>query len=107
MRLIFLISFCLLAYGAEAQVYKKDTILYRGAGSRIDFVYIGDGYQQAEQNSFFANAQYIHDRIFEVSPFKEYKNYFNAFSLHVPSAQSGARHPFTTNDCSPVFPKQN
>src|SRR5690606_4255792 len=45
---------------------------------------------------------------FGVSPFAEYRNYFNVFAIQVISEESGADHPATATDVSePVFPAAN
>jgi hypothetical protein len=45
------------------------------------------------------------DYLFTVSPFLEYKNYFNVFIIKVPSVQSGVTHPATANDeANPISP---
>src|SRR5262249_12613300 len=46
------------------------------------------------------------ERFFSISPYAEYKNFFNVRVLFVPSAQSGADHPACPSDPSTVDPKK-
>ena len=90
----------------SAQVFQVDTILYNGNPSRfINFVFLGDGFQSTEFASYASSVQASTNYLFSISPFAEYKNYFNVFSIQVPSVQSGADHPGTATDVSePAHP---
>lgn len=59
----------------------------------IDIVLMGDGYVLLERDQFFADAQQLASRFFELSPYAEYASFFNIHALFVASEQSGASHP--------------
>ncbi|MFB3905993.1 MAG: M64 family metallopeptidase [Acidobacteriota bacterium] len=60
---------------------------------RIDIVFIAEGYTESEIPLFELHTAYANDRLFSSEPFKEYRNYFNAFVLSVASRESGSDHP--------------
>ena len=90
----------------SAQIFPVDTILYNGNTSRfINLVYLGDGFQSSQFASYTSSVQASTNYLFSISPFLEYKNYFNVFSIRVPSVESGADHPGTATDVSePAHP---
>ncbi len=96
------ISFCLLTVfhlDVAAQVFPKDTIMLSGSRTnRINLAYLSDGYQTSELNLFKTDATTINASLFNTVPFSLYKNFFNAFSIRVPSLSSGAKHPVTASD---------
>jgi hypothetical protein len=96
----------LLSLNLAAQTFTLDTIRYNGnPGVFINLVFMGDGFQSGQLSSYDANVQNLTNYLFTVSPFSEYKNYFNVFSIRVPSVDSGTDHPGTATDVSePVFP---
>lgn len=70
---------------------KLDTLLYNGnSAGRIDFVILGDGYRESELPKFLLDAIATTNALFQQRPFKEYKNYFNVFSIQTASVESGA-----------------
>lgn len=90
----------------RAQLYDVDTLLYHGDVTRfINFVILSDGYRNTQLDTFVENAQTVSDYLFSISPFAEYKSYFNVFAIKVPSPESGADHPATATDVTePVIP---
>lgn len=90
----------------HAQVFEVDTIWQSGSiENRINFVVLGDGYQASELTKFVTDAQNFANELFNETPFKEYKNFFNVFAIKVPSNESGASHPGTAIDTvEPVIP---
>lgn len=105
MRKIFILIAFLTGISASAQTFSVDTIFKNGSLSeRINLVFLGDGYQSHELDQYVGDVNAILDEIFNQSPFKEYKNYFNAFAVKVISNQTGATHPQTSpdGDCLPV-----
>ncbi|RPI43962.1 MAG: T9SS C-terminal target domain-containing protein, partial [Bacteroidetes bacterium] len=96
MRLVapFLLPW-LMAISLEAQVFYVDTILYRGSPDTfINMVVLGDGYLESQMEEFSTHADSIISALFRLTPFRNYRRYFNAFSIHVPSGQQGAAmHP--------------
>ena len=84
-----------------SQSYSVDTIQYNGDPNKIiNFVLIGDGYQANQLNAYITDAVNLSNYLFSVSPFLEYKDYFNVFAINVPSVDSGANHPGTSPDAS-------
>ena len=57
-----------------------DTAMYNGEG-RINILYLGDGYQEGESNLFISDVFSSTEYMFNQSPFKEYRDYFNVFLL--------------------------
>lgn len=100
---IFLLYFLQLSTETStlhAQTFQLDTILYNGDPNKfINFVFMGDGYQNSQLGTYKSDVQNVTDYLFTISPFSEYKNYFNVFAIRVPSAQSGVKHPKSASDC--------
>lgn len=91
--------FLLVALQLTAQVFPMDTIMKNGERpNRINLVYLSDGYQSSELNTFKTNATDFNNAIFAQTPFQEYKNFFNSFIIKVPSNQSAAKHPGNATD---------
>ena len=67
---------------------------------RINIVFLGDGYQITEMQKYQKDVQLTVDKIFQESPYKEYKSLFNVFAIEVPSNESGTDHPGTAADCN-------
>jgi hypothetical protein len=104
--LLLLSCVLLLARPGRAQVFPVDTLVKNGpVGSRINLVFVGDGYQASEMNTYLADVNRAVSAIFQQTPFLQYRQYFNVFAIRVPSAQSGTKHPVTAADCSsaPTF----
>ena len=89
-QLIFF-AFCLSVSTSFAQQFPVDTLVYNGSSeSRVNFVIIGDGYLASQQDNFLEDARKITDDLFRASPFTEYEDYFNVFTISVPSNVEGA-----------------
>lgn len=89
--------------GLQAQTFPKDSSRWNGNPQKfINMVFLGDGYQAGEINKYREHVTSTGDYLFQVSPFKEYANYFNVYAIKVPSVQSGADHPRTAVDCVPA-----
>jgi len=60
-------------------------------GSGIDIVFIGDGYDAKDiaKGTFLANAEAGYGHLFDVEPYKTYKNYFNVKAVVSMSDGSG------------------
>jgi hypothetical protein len=90
---------------SNAQTFEVDTLLKNGPIlERINLVFLGDGYTEGEQDKFVIDVNAILNELFSQAPFKNYKNYFNAYAVKVISQESGASHPRTSADpdCAPV-----
>lgn len=88
------------------QSFPVTTIQNSGnVNKRINLVYLPDGFTASEQAAFITNAVAVNDELFSQTPFSNYKNFFNAYTIAVPSNQSGVDHPATATDVNePVFP---
>ncbi|MBX2966053.1 MAG: T9SS type A sorting domain-containing protein [Cyclobacteriaceae bacterium] len=89
----------------KAQSFPVETLIENGdKQSRINLVFLSDGYQANEMDKYISDVNALLDNMFNQVPFKHYKNYFNAYAIKVPSNESGASHPKTSNDsdCAPV-----
>ncbi|HMK06474.1 MAG TPA: M64 family metallopeptidase [Flavobacterium sp.] len=103
MKKIYYLLFILLAGTtfSNAQVFDVETIVNNGDPDKlINLVIMGDGYTAAQQGAFVSKAQSLSTYIFNQSPWKEYKNYFNVYAIKVISNESGAKHPNNASDCS-------
>ena len=84
---------------AMAQSFPVDSVQSNGArNKRINLVFVSDGYQPAELNTFVTNVTAINTALMATIPFSEYKTFFNTYLIKVPSTNSGARHPGNAAD---------
>ena len=60
---------------------------------KVDLLVIGEGYTDAEQEKFHADARRLVDALFEEEPFRSRKSDFNVWGLDLPSATSGVTRP--------------
>ena len=91
MRKIVTITLLFFVTGLWAQPFEMDTIQWSGpVTERINFVFLGDGYQENEFSKFVADVTRVKDHFFTQSPFQEYRQYFNLVAIKVPSNASGA-----------------
>ena len=106
MRILYTFLFCfLMASALCGQTFAVDTVLKNGpVADRINLVFLGDGYTAGEQGKFVTDVNDILDEMFSQAPFKQYKNYFNAYAVKVISAESGANHPKNTTDSDCTTP---
>jgi hypothetical protein len=106
MRTLLLLLILATCAPLSAQVYPVDTLVYQGFFSkRINLVIFGDGYRSEDMDKFKADANKFLNAFFEEKPFKQYRKYFNVFSIQTPSIEAGADHPGTATDVSePAHP---
>lgn len=98
-KLLLPVVLLLMAFNCTAQVFPMDTIMRNGERpNRINMVYLSDGYTAAQLSNFVPNATTINTALFNQTPFKEYKNFFNSYAIKSPSNASGAKHPGTATD---------
>lgn len=69
------------------------------SANRVDLLILGDGYRSGEQSKFASDAALLADSFFSITPYREYRNYVNVWTLFVPSIQSGADHPPYSSRC--------
>ena len=85
---------------ALAEVFPVNNILVNGPNSsRINIVFMGDGYTQNQMDLFIADVHEVTDELFNEVPYENYKNFFNVYAIEVPSNESGTDHPGTAPDC--------
>ncbi len=88
----------------SAQVFDVATIQNSGDPNKcLNLVIMGDGYTVDEQDDFLDTASNIASYLFSISPWSEYKNYFNVYAIKVISPQSGIKHANTASDCDDYF----
>ncbi len=84
---------------ANAQVFPVETIVNNGVDAkRVKYVFLSDGYQAGELNTFITQATAVKTFIFTQPPYQQYQNFFNFYAIRVPSMQSGADHPANAGD---------
>lgn len=107
--LLGIFSLLTLPEKVQAQSFDVDTLVYNGdPANHINFVYLGDGFTNAQMNQFISKAITLNNAIFNTPPFSNYKSYFNAFAIKVPSSESGAKHAGTATDVTePASPIKN
>ena len=59
-----------------------DTAMYNGEG-KDKYIVFRDGYQEGESNLFISDVFSSTEYMFNQSPFKEYRDYFNVFTQFV------------------------
>jgi len=75
----------------EGQTFRVDTIQYQGdADYYINLVMLGDGFLESELATFRDYAEDYLNLLFTVDPYSRYRNFFNTFSISVPSNEQGA-----------------
>lgn len=104
-KIIFLILVFVFPIIFWGQTFDVVALMENGSQeSRINFVYMGDGYTSAEQTSFITNTQNALNAQFNTTPYKEYRNFFNAYAIKVISNESGTDHPIIqgNSNCNSV-----
>jgi hypothetical protein len=97
-----LFALCAPAIPAKAQTYHVDTVIYNGPIEKyINLVFLSEGFKESEFAAFKTSVQKSGSNFLNVSPFAEYRSYFNVFAIDVPSKESGSDHPRTAPDCPP------
>ncbi|MBN9482115.1 MAG: hypothetical protein BGO70_16215 [Bacteroidetes bacterium 43-93] len=88
---------------ANAQIFPVKTIAKTGNDTnRINFAYLPDGFQSWRLGKFDTLTNGVYSYMMSISPFKEYAGFFNAYSVEVPSVDSGAVHLNIAIDCPPL-----
>lgn len=60
---------------------------------RINIMFLSEGYTEEELGEFPNHAAKVLNSLLSLQPYREYAGYFNAFTIAVPSAESGSDHP--------------
>jgi hypothetical protein len=70
------------------------SILTNGpAPNRLNIVFLSEGYTSGQLTKFLVDATNAANLFLTNQPFAEYRPYFNAYAIAVPSAESGSDHP--------------
>ena len=101
--------FLLISNFCFSQLFETVAVLQNGPNDkRINIAVLGDGFTAAQLPNFVTSAQNTVNYLFTKSPYKEYKNYFNAYAIKVISPETGVKHPGTASDVAePVIPVSN
>ena len=82
------------------EVFPVADIMVNGDdNSRVNIVFLGDGYTQSEMDNYISEVESVTDALFNTVPYSNYMNYFNVYAVEVPSNDSGTDHPGTAPDC--------
>ena len=94
---IFLI---LIISSLTGEVFPVNEIMINGdRDSRINIVFLGDGYTQEQMGLFINDVNEVKNELFNQLPYQNYNNFFNIYAIEVPSNESGTDHPGTAPDC--------
>jgi hypothetical protein len=103
--LLFPVAWLLLSSVSLAEIFPINDLLITGpTDRRINIVFVSEGYRYVEMDQFELDVQQVLDGLFSESPYAEYQNFFNVYSVEVPSQQSGTDHPGTAPDCPVEMP---
>jgi len=84
----------------DLQIFPVTDIMVNGEDdSRVNIVFLGDGYTQNEMSDYISDVEDVTSALFETTPYSNYINYFNVYAINVPSYESGTDHPGTAPDC--------
>lgn len=90
---------------AWAQKFPVDTLVYHSLENGINLIIIPDGYTADNLPKFRRDALSFTNYFLDVQPFREYRQYFNIFTIEVPSEENGADHAGTATDVTePAHP---
>jgi hypothetical protein len=82
------------------EIFPVSDIMVNGANdSRVNIVFLGDGYKQNQMEDYISDVEDVVDGLFNTIPYANYMNYFNVYAVEVPSDDSGTDHPGTAPDC--------
>jgi len=88
-----LLAATLLAPAPRAQP-RLGTLLTNGPTSQLlNLVILAEAFTPSEETDFHDRARALSERFLSTAPYRDYRSYFNVFTIFVPSAESGADHP--------------
>jgi hypothetical protein len=92
---LYLACVCLplLSGVANAQVTVNVVLTNGPASNRFNIAILSEGYTGGQLADFRTHASNAVNTLLSRPPFSEYRQYFNAHSISVPSNQSGSDHP--------------
>jgi hypothetical protein len=86
-------AFVLLSSVAGAQPAVNVVLTNGPASNRFNIAILSEGYTTSQLGDFLGHATNAISTLLSRSPFSEYRSYFNALAISVPSNQSGSDHP--------------
>jgi len=90
LHIYFWLSFTLCLPMLHGQQFPVEAILENGStDSRINLVFLGDGYTAGEMPKFLADVVKFAEKLWTHEPYQNYKNYFNVYAISTPSNESG------------------
>lgn len=88
-----------LAIGMAPQVEAQGTLftLFTNGPSakRINIVVLAEGYTTNQTTLFLYDATNAINNLLAQQPYQEYRGFFNAYAIFVPSLEAGSDHPFS------------
>jgi len=80
--LVLTSSILVFQFKVSAQIFPVDTLLKNGPiEKQINLVFLSDGYQPDEMTKYISDVDYLVNAMFNQTPFKQYKSYFNVFAF--------------------------
>jgi hypothetical protein len=92
-----------LGWSANGQTNLLTLVSNGPTATRLNIVFLSEGYTTNDLAHFPSDARVMLDRMLTTAPLSEYSNYFNAFAISVPSAQSGSDHYTPTTNLVDTF----
>ena len=93
MRSLVLVLTAALAGGAAAQPAPLVVFENGPRAERVNVVVVAEGYREADQEAFGAEAARLVEAVFAVEPYRRYRAFFNAYAVPTVSAEAGADRP--------------
>ncbi|HEY5912599.1 MAG TPA: M64 family metallopeptidase [Verrucomicrobiae bacterium] len=84
-----------LVPGARPQGILSQILTNGPTAKRINIVFLSEGYLPSQTNQFASDVGRALAGMIRTPPFDAYSNYFNAFTIFVPSVEAGSDHPST------------
>ena len=79
--------------GLQASGTVQQILTNGPAAQRLNIVFLSEGYTEDELARFPSDALEVLNALLNAQPYREYRSYFNAFTISVASAESGSDHP--------------
>jgi hypothetical protein len=95
MKFQFFILFLVFHFSYSQQFEVVEIEINGTQDSSINYVIMGDGFTESEQDLFLESARKVTEYIFSKPPYVNYRSFFNIYAIKVISNESGANHPGT------------
>ncbi|MBI4880165.1 MAG: peptidase M64 [Planctomycetes bacterium] len=80
----------------RANVAEREVLVLNLGGEpaeKVDLLFLGDGYTEAEKHKFHEDCRRLRDELFQVEPFRSRVKDFNVRAVFTPAAESGISDP--------------